>query len=282
MRIANLAGRLMVVDDTTAIDVEKASDGRFSSDVQATYDRWNEFTSWARQAPLDSLADCALSVEQLGAPAPAPRQVFAIGLNYRGHATETGASLPEQPLTFTKFPSCITGPFSDLTAPRPDSRLDWEVELVVVIGKTADRVDEAAAWSHVAGLTVGQDLTDRALQFSPGPVPQFSLAKSAAGFGPTGPVLVTVDEFEDPDDLALGCSVNGEEVQSGRTSDMVFPVPELIARLSRAVTLLPGDVVFTGTPQGTGIGHNPPRHLQPGDRLDSYIVGIGELHQYIR
>ena len=207
---------------------------------------------------------------------PAPGQVFAIGLNYRDHVSETGRDLPESPVVFTKYPSSFSGPVSQVTL--PEGSVDWEVELVVVISKTARAVPLERAWEHVAGLTVGQDLSERVLQRK-GPAPQFGLAKSFAGFSPIGPALVTPDELDNPDDLGLGCSVNGEEMQNARTADMIFPVPELIAYLSRIVTMFPGDVIFTGTPSGVGVGRTPPRFLQAGDRLDSWIEGLGELHQ---
>jgi len=148
---------------------------------------------------------------------------------------------------------------------------------VVVMGVASTRVAEADAWRHVAGLTIGQDLSDRVVQMQP-PVPQFSLGKSFPGFGPTGPWLVTPDDLDDPDDLGLGCSVNGEPMQDGRTSDLIFSVPELIAYLSGVVTLYPGDLIFTGTPSGVGVGRQPPRFLSVGDELTTHIEGIGEMH----
>src|SRR5581483_4055963 len=137
------------------------------------------------------------------------RQVFAIGLNNRAHAEEAELGVPTVPATFTKFPTCLTGPFDDVQL--PGDTIDWEVELVAVIGTRADRVGEAEAWAHVAGLTVGQDISDRHLQFAAGG--QFSLGKSRRGYGPMGPWIVTIDEVPDPDDLALGCSVDGDTVQ---------------------------------------------------------------------
>jgi 2-keto-4-pentenoate hydratase/2-oxohepta-3-ene-1,7-dioic acid hydratase in catechol pathway len=199
--------------------------------------------------------------------------VFAIGLNYRDHAAESGMPVPDAPATFTKFPTCITGPCADVEL--PSTAVDWEVELVVVIGLRAHRVAEGAAWTHVAGLTVGQDLSERIVQWAGGG--QFSLGKSFPGFGPLGPCLVTPDALADADDLAIRCAVNGEVVQSSRTSDMVFGVPRLIAELSAVVPLLPGDVIFTGTPAGIGATRKPPRFLQPGDVVTSAIEGIGEL-----
>jgi 2-keto-4-pentenoate hydratase/2-oxohepta-3-ene-1,7-dioic acid hydratase in catechol pathway len=144
-----------------------------------------------------------------------------------------------------------------------------------VIGRRADRVAEADAWSHVAGLTVGQDISDRKLQFAAGA--QFSLGKSRRGYGPMGPWLVTLDEVPDPDDLALGCSVDGEVVQDARTSDLVFTVPSLIAQLSDVLPLLPGDVLFTGTPAGVGVSRKPARFLQAGNVLETWIEGIGTI-----
>ncbi len=208
---------------------------------------------------------------------PTPRQIFAIGLNYRDHADESGFTVPEAPTVFTKFVSSVTGPNTTVTLPA-DGNTDWEVELVAVVGRTAHDVSEAEAWSHVAGLTVGQDLSERKAQFV-GPVPQFSLGKSFPGFSPTGPWVVTLDEVDDPADLELGCAINGEQMQLGRTRDLVFSVPSLIAKLSAIVTLLPGDLIFTGTPAGVGVGRDPKVFLQPGDTLVSWVDGIGTLTQ---
>ncbi|MFE4379463.1 fumarylacetoacetate hydrolase family protein [Streptomyces cyaneofuscatus] len=276
MRIANLAGRLALVVDGLAVDVEQASGGLITADPQAVYERWEEFRRWAAQAQLP--AGEAFDPARLGAPAPAPRQLVAAGLNYRDHAAEAGFALPDSmPPVFTKFASSLTGPVTDVALP-PGGHTDWEIELVVVIGSRAHHVTADAAWSHVAGLTAGQDISERITQLE-GPAPQFSLGKSFPGFAPTGPWLVTPDEFGDPGDLALHCTVNGEEVQKSRTSDMIFPVPELIARLSSVMPLLPGDVIFTGTPAGVGIARDPQRWLAPGDELVSTIEGIGELRQ---
>ncbi|MCF1592568.1 fumarylacetoacetate hydrolase family protein [Streptomyces muensis] len=280
MRIANLAGRLVIVDPTpkgpTSIDVERASSGHFSSDPHSIYDRWDEFRRWAATAELP--AGQPFPPEELLAPSPRPRQVLAIGLNYREHAAETGHAVPDAPLLmFTKWPTCLTGPVTTVELPA-EGNTDWEVEVVVVIGRTARHITAEDVWGHVAGLTVGQDLSERITQMS-GPLPQFSLGKSLAGFGPTGPWLVTPEEFTDPDDLEFGCSVNGEEVQKGRTSELIFSIPQIVAALSQRMTLLPGDVLFTGTPSGVGIGRKPPRFLSPGDELVSYVEGIGELRQ---
>ena len=276
MRIANLSGRLVLILGGRAVDVWQASEGRFESDPQAVYDRWADFRAWAAQADLPAGTEFAAA--DLGAPSPAPRQLLAAGLNYRDHAGESGFEVPEGlPPVFTKFASSITGPVTTVRLPA-GGHTDWEIELVAVIGARAWRVAESDAWRHVAGLTVGQDLSERISQLA-GPAPQFSLGKSLPGFTPLGPCLVTPDEFADPDDLGLRATVNGEEVQKARTSELIFPVPVLVSRLSHRLPLLPGDVIFTGTPAGVGLARNPQRWLADGDELVSTIEGIGELRQ---
>ena len=276
MRIANLSGRLVLILGGRAVDVWQASQGRYESDPQAVYDRWAEFRSWAAQADVPAGAE--FDPADLGAPAPAPRQLLAAGLNYRDHVGESGFAAPEGlPPVFTKFASSITGPVTTVRLPA-GGHTDWEIELVAVFGTRVWRVAESDAWRHVAGLTVGQDLSERISQLA-GPAPQFSLGKSLPGFTPMGPCLVTPDEFADPDDLGLRATVNGEEVQKARTSELIFPVPVLVSRLSHRLPLLPGDVIFTGTPAGVGLARNPQRWLADGDELVSTIEGIGELRQ---
>jgi 2-keto-4-pentenoate hydratase/2-oxohepta-3-ene-1,7-dioic acid hydratase in catechol pathway len=278
VRIANLSGRLALItaDGIGALDVEQASGGRFGADPQAVYDVWADFTAWA--AGVDLGPAVPFAVEDLGPPTPAPRQVLAIGLNYSEHAAESGFEVPDAPtVMFTKWASCLTGPVTEVVLPE-GGRTDWEVEVVAVIGRRAYQVSEAEAWDHVAGLTVGQDLSERVIQLA-GPSPQFSLGKSLPGFGPMGPWLVTPDEFDDRDDLELGCSVNGAQMQKGRTRDLIFSIPAMVSKLSALMPLLPGDVLFTGTPAGVGLGRTPPRWLNPGDELVSHVAGIGELRQ---
>lgn len=279
MRLANLNGRATIVRDDGGIDVAEASGDRFGPDVQALYDDWSAFRAFAAGLPAD--ADAAAHVDvasaagttALGSPVPMPRQVFAIGLNYRAHAEESGMAIPAMPATFTKYPASLTGPYDDVTL--SGGSVDWEVELVAVIGTRADHVAEADGWAHVAGLAVGQDVSDRTVQFAAGA--QFSLGKSFRGYGPIGPWLVTPDELDDPDDLALGCTIDGEKVQESRTTDLVFGVPRLVAELSAIVTLLPGDVIFTGTPAGVGFTRQPPRFLQPGETVESWVEGVGSI-----
>lgn len=275
MRVANADGRAVLVVDDGIVDIATASGGALPTDAQLLYERWDD---------VRALADRVQGPEQpfelsaLQAPVPRPRQVFAIGMNYAAHAAEAGVEAPEFPPTFTKFPTCLTGP--DATVALPSAFVDWEVELVAVIGSAAYEVEVGKGWSHVAGLTVGQDLSERIVQTRP-PAPQFSLGKSFPGFGPTGPWVITPDELDDPDDLALGCTVNGEEVQKSRTSDLIFGVDALVHLLSSITPLLPGDLIFTGTPSGVGGTRTPPRFLAPGDELVSTIEGIGTIHTHL-
>lgn len=276
MRFANVASRAaIVVDDQRMADLAEASGGRFGPDPSACFAQWSDMAAWVA-ANQTALAEAARPIprQDLAAPSPAPTQVFAIGLNYAAHAAESGIPEPEFPTTFTKFQTCITGP--EATVALPSDSVDWEIELVAVVGAHAHRVGEADAWSVVAGLTVGQDLSERQVQMRP-PVPQFSLGKSFPGFGPTGPWLVTPDEFDNPDDLALSCSINGEIMQSSRTSDLIFGIPRLIQELSHITPLVPGDVIFTGTPSGVGMARSPQRFLAPGDILESTIEGVGTM-----
>jgi 2,4-didehydro-3-deoxy-L-rhamnonate hydrolase len=273
MRFGNVGGRLQLVVGDGIVDVEAASGGRLPADPVAALEQRDALIEWAHSTDGGSGPATPLAGAVLLAPVPRPRQVFGVGLNYRLHVAEGAREVPEEPAVFTKFPSCIAGPTNDI--PVGSDTVDWEVELVVAVGRAAHRVGVDRAWDHVAGLMVGQDISDRAVQMRP--PAQWSLAKSFTGFGPTGPVLVTVDEVPDRDDLELGCSVNGEEVQKARTSDLILPVPELVSRLSHIVTLWPGDLIFTGTPAGVGYARTPPRFLRPGDVVTSYIEGIGVL-----
>lgn len=280
MRVGNLFGRLTLFVEAGAVDVEKASEGRFGPDPQSVYDVWDEFRHWfasVEASTLDLHAD-GFDPADLDAPTPAPAQVFAIGLNYGAHAAESKLDAPDTfPPVFTKFRTSLSGPVTTVALP-PGGHVDWEVELVAVVGRRAERVPAAEAWNHVAGLMAGQDISERITQLS-GPAPQFSLGKSFPGFAPIGPWVVSVDEFADPDDLDLHCAVNGETVQQGRTAEFLFNVPALIEGLSRVAPLLPGDIIFCGTPAGVGIGRTPPRFLQPGDELVSRVAGVGELRQ---
>jgi 2,4-didehydro-3-deoxy-L-rhamnonate hydrolase len=272
MRIANLNGRLVVLNGGGAVDVEKASDGRFAADPQAVFDDWEAFSTWAGENA--DLEGELFAAAELGAPVPRPPQVFGIGMNYRDHATEAGLDIPEEPVVFTKFPSSITGPYNEVEL--PSESVDYEVELVVAIGTKASKLTREEAWGHVAGFMVGQDISERDIQLR-GPAPQFSMGKSFPGFSPIGPALVTRDELASPEALQISCGIDGVTLQEGTTRELIFDVPELIARLSATVTLLPGDLIFTGTPAGVGFSRSPQRFIRAGEELISSIEGLGEL-----
>lgn len=277
MKIANLAGRAVLVQgENGAIDIAEASDGRFGPDPQALFEDWAAFAEWAAEREEGHAAAGTVSFDAaaLGAPVPRPRQVFAIGLNYAEHAAEAGYPPDSMPVTFTKFPSSIVG--QEAVVELPEGNVDWEVELVVVIGREGHKLEREGAWDHVAGLTIGQDLSERITQLQ-GAAPQFSLGKSFPGFGPTGPWLVTPDELPNRDDLAISCTLSGEQMQASRTSMMLYDVPELLVRLSAVCPLLPGDIIFSGTPSGIGNRRTPPRFIGPDDVLVSEIEGIGTL-----
>jgi len=273
VRLANQEGRAGLVVGSRVVDVARRSDGAFGPDPMQVLERWDAFRAWAaRVGPGEE--DAPLDEARLGPCVPRPRKVYGVGLNYRDHAEEAGIEPPKQPMIFTKFPNCLSGPRSDILL--TSALVDWEVELVVVIGRRGLRIAEADALDHVAGYCVGQDISDRGQQFADRP-PQFSLGKSADGFGPIGPAVVSLDAFADPADLGLTCDVSGERMQDGRTREMIFPVPELVAFLARHCTLEPGDLIFTGTPAGVGSRRDPRRYLRPGDEIVSTVEGIGTL-----
>ncbi len=271
MRLFNLADRLSTFVDGAVVDVATASDNHFSPEPQRMFEDWQGLAEWGRSANARGAGE--VDLQQVHAPVPRPPQVFAIGLNYQAHAEEGVFSVPEEPTVFTKFPSCIVGPSHAVELPVDT---DWEIELVVAVSRHAHRVSAADAMSFIAGYTIGQDLSDRVLQRK-GPAPQWSLGKSRYGYGPTGPWLVTLDEFDDPLDLAIHDTLAGETLQDSRTSLLIFDIPVLIEYLSGLCPLMPGDLIFTGTPAGVGYARKPPRFLHPGDVLTSTIEGIGDL-----
>lgn len=276
MRLAVVSGRATLLTESGPVDVEAESAGRFPADPARLYADWTAFRDWAetrRAAPASAQLPTRSA---LGPVSPRPAQIFAIGLNFVDHAAESGFAVPEAPIVFTKFASSLAGPFEDL-ALSGDS-VDWEVELVAVIGRGGRDIPAADALDHIAGFTIGQDYSDRDVQFLGAPA-QFSLGKSFPGFAPLGPVLVSPHEMSAPEDTVLECVVDGEVVQSAPLSDLIFSIPELVERLSAVVTLMPGDLVFTGTPPGVGFGRSPRRYLRRGEVVRSSITGIGAIEQ---
>ena len=213
---------------------------------------------------------------RLLAPVPRPGKVICIGLNYRDHAAEMGLALPERPTIFTKFSTSVIGPSDPVVLPPISAEVDWEVELAVVIGKTARAVREEDALDYVAGYTVLNDVSARDLQIRLGGS-QWVWGKSLDSFCPMGPVLVTRDDLPDPGNLGVSLRVNGVTMQSSNTANLVFGVPQLVSFLSQAITLEPGDVIATGTPGGVGMGRKPPVFLKAGDRMEAEVEGIGVL-----
>lgn len=214
---------------------------------------------------------------RLGAPLCRPSKIVCIGLNYAKHAQEAGMQIPKEPVLFFKATSAIVGPNDDVIIPKGSEKTDWEVELAVVIGKKASYVSEANAMNHVAGYVLHNDYSERAFQIER--EGQWVKGKSCDTFAPLGPFIATADEIENPHDLNLWLNVNGEQLQNSNTSDFVFNIPESISYISQFMTLLPGDVISTGTPFGVGLGFNPPRYLNPGDVVELGIDGLGSSRQ---
>jgi 2-keto-4-pentenoate hydratase/2-oxohepta-3-ene-1,7-dioic acid hydratase in catechol pathway len=204
-------------------------------------------------------------------------KIVAIGLNYRMHAQETGAAIPKEPIFFMKATSSISGPDDDVIIPKNSQKTDYEVELGIVIGSLARHVSQAEARRHVAGYCVVNDVSEREFQIERGG--QWTKGKSADTFCPMGPWLVTADEIPDPGKLALFTEVNGERRQNSNTADLIFGVDEIVSYVSQFLTLLPGDVIPTGTPSGVGLGFKPPKFLKPGDRMRLGVEGLGEQNQ---
>lgn len=217
---------------------------------------------------------------RLGCPVASPSKIVCIGLNYRDHAEETGAAIPAEPVIFLKATTAIVGPFDEIVIPKGSEKTDWEVELAVVIGKKASYVAEAEAMDYVAGYMLHNDVSERAFQLERGGT--WDKGKGCDTFAPLGPWLVTKDEIADVHNLNLWLKVNDTLMQQGNTANFIFNVPQLIAYVSNFMTLLPGDIISTGTPAGVGLGMNPPVYLQPGDIVELGIDGLGIARQHVK
>lgn len=280
MRLANLSGRATIVvgpsDSPRALDVETASGGALSSDPMVLSDLAHHDALRALEAAADPASLPALDVSLLGAPVPRPPKGFGVALNYRQHAIESGRDLPTEPHLFGKMENCVCGPWDEIIVPEGCHEVDYEAELVIVFGRVCKSATRENAWSHISGVTCGQDISDRGEQFRP-PVKQFTIAKTYDTFGPIGPYLVTPDELVDKDALALACRIDGVEVQTTNTSDLIFDVPALVVWLSRYITFLPGDLIWTGTPGGVGEARTPQLFLRQGMVVETEIEGIGTM-----
>jgi 2-keto-4-pentenoate hydratase/2-oxohepta-3-ene-1,7-dioic acid hydratase in catechol pathway len=275
-----------LLDNTTIVDLNRASGGRLPTDMIAFLDagapallQAQEVVSAAESAAKTGasasgvLVSLSLPGVLLEAPVPRPGKVLAIGLNYRDHAEESGQPLPRYPIVFSKVSTCIVGAGSPIEKPSVSDSVDWEAELCAVIGRRGRHIEESKAMEYVAGFMCGNDVSVRDWQFHN---PTWMMGKGFDTHGPTGPWLVTSDGV-DPSDLNIQCFVNDELKQSSNTRHLIFDVPKLIAYISTACTLEPGDVIFTGTPAGVGVSRKPPEFLKDGDVVRVDISGLGSL-----
>lgn len=276
MKFANVSGRATLVIEGRAVDIEKASDGRVGSDPMVCSD----LSLHAALADVASSVDPAewpeLDMAALGAPVSRPPKGFGVALNYRSHAIESNKEIPTEPHLFGKTENCVCGPFDEIIVPAGRDMIDYEAEMVIVFGRECSKATEADAWSYIAGVTAGQDISDRGEQFRP-PVKQFTIAKTYDTFGPIGPFLVTPDELANRDGVGVQGRIDGEVVQDGNTDDLIFSVPALVAWLSRYITFRPGDLVWTGTPGGVGEARTPPLFLRDGMILETEVEGVGTM-----
>lgn len=217
---------------------------------------------------------------RLGAPIHRPGKIICIGLNYQKHAAESGMGVPTEPVIFFKATSSVIGPDDTIIIPKNSQKTDWEVELAVVIGKKASYVSEKDVMDYVAGYTLHNDVSEREFQLERGG--QWVKGKSCDTFAPIGPYMVTKDEIEDPNNLGLWLSLNGKKMQDGNTNDFIFNVQHVISYLSQFMSLMPGDIISTGTPEGVGLGQNPPFYLKDGDVIELGIDGLGSAKQHVK
>ena len=267
--------RLGAVQGDRVIDLAQATGSRLPADMIAFLEQGSAALELAAQAVQGAEDGIPLSEVQLLAPVPEPRKVVAIGQNYMDHCREQGVDPPDRPVIFTKFPTAVIGPQAEIRwSPALTQQVDYEVELAVVIGRTARRVSAANALDYVAGYTVCNDVSARDLQFGDG---QWVRGKSLDTFCPLGPWLVTADEIPNPHGLKVRTMLNGEVMQDSSTAELIFDVPTLIEFASHAFTLLPGDVIVTGTPPGVGVFRDSPVFLKDGDTVTVEVEGIGQL-----
>ena len=257
------------LQDGTRLDVSA-----FGSDYDETFfgtEGIEKLSQWLEQHQ-DSCPVVARDV-RLGAPLARPSKIVCVGLNYAKHAEESGMAPPEEPVLFFKASSAITGPFDPIRIPKGSTKTDWEVELALVIGKKASYVSEKEALNHVAGYVLHNDVSERAFQLERSG--QWVKGKSCDTFAPLGPFIATTEEIKDPNSLDLWLKLNGKLMQNSNTSDFIFNVQEVVSHISQFMTLLPGDIISTGTPFGVGLGLTPPRYLKEGDEVELGIEGLG-------
>ena len=270
-KLANIDGKSALIHSDSYYDINTISKGKITSDpskILNSLDDLHELSSKIDNFEPSGLIENSL----LGPPVTDSRNCFAVGLNYRAHAEESSMEIPPFPMVFTKHTSCIVGPFDNIEM--KSDIVDYEAELVLVIGREGKNISKETAWDHVAGLTVGQDISDRAVQFHATP-PQFNLGKSFDTFGPIGPYLVSPDFVLNKDALHLECYINDELRQESSTDDLIFTVPDIISYISEFLTLNTGDLIFTGTP--SGVGATQGKLLKDGDIVTTSIKEIGTI-----
>ena len=270
-KLANIKGRAALLNEESFYDLEKISEGNLSHDTTNALFHLEELDELNNKLN-DLEATGKISEAEFDAPVSFPKNCYAIGLNYRNHAEEANMTIPEVPMVFTKHTSCLVGATADVEM--RSNYVDYEAELVVVIGLSGKDISKDQAWNHVAGLCVGQDISDRPAQFASTP-PMFNLGKSFDTFGPMGPALVSPDSLPNKESLVIECKVNDEIRQNDNTDDLIFDVPTIISYLSEIVTLNTGDVIFTGTPGGVGVSQG--KFLKDGDIITTSIEGLGTL-----
>ena len=270
-KLANIDGKSSLIHGDSYYDINSISQGEITSDPFYILDSLDDLHDLSSK--IDNFEPTGLIENSLlGAPVTNSRNCYAVGLNYRAHAEESGMEIPPFPMVFTKHTSCIVGPFDNIEM-RSDI-VDYEAELVLVIGKKGKNISKESAWDHVAGLTVGQDISDRAVQFHATPA-QFNLGKSFDTFGPIGPYLVSPDSVANKNAVHLECHINNELRQESSTDDLIFTVPDIISYISEFLTLNTGDLIFTGTP--SGVGATQGKLLKDGDIITTSIKEIGTI-----
>lgn len=240
-------------------------------------DGLEKLQEWASANAND--AETISGDHRIGSPIARPSKMICIGLNFSDHAAETGAETPKEPVIFSKATSALNGPFDNIVIPKGSEQTDWEVELAIVIGNRASYVSESEAENYIAGYVLHNDVSERSFQKDRGG--QWTKGKSSDTFAPLGPFMATKDEIPNTDNLAMWLTVNGEKMQDGNTSNLIFNVPHVVSYLSNFMSLLPGDVISTGTPAGVGMGMNPERYLKPGDVVELGIDGLGSSRQSV-
>lgn len=269
-KLGSFSGKAILIKDDNYYDIDTISNGDIASnsiEALSVTDKLNQLNEKLDNfEPTGNINNVKLD------PPVIPRNVFAVGLNYKKHAEESNMQIPSFPMVFTKHSTCISGPKSDIEM--KSDMVDYEAELVCVIGKGGKDIKEKDAWNHVAGLCIGQDISDRPVQFHATP-PQFNLGKSFDTFGPIGPYITSIDDLDDKESLALKCWVNDELRQETLTDDLIFDIPSLISYISEFITLNTGDLIFTGTP--AGVGATQGKFLKDGDLLKTTIDGLGTL-----